>query len=139
MPVGQLGNSRYGLFKSWQEIMQSEFVELGTYYNHLEAEVDRGLLAENGIKARISKDDCGGMMPNLQNSEGVRLHVKRSDLDKAQLIVAHDKSSSTNLETDDGKAETWTCSSCGEVLEPQFTDCWNCGTSRESELPITHE
>jgi RNA polymerase subunit RPABC4/transcription elongation factor Spt4 len=26
--------------------------------------------------------------------------------------------------------EPWTCSRCGEVLEPQFAQCWNCGTPR---------
>jgi len=24
----------------------------------------------------------------------------------------------------------WKCDSCGEVIEGQFTACWNCGTSR---------
>ncbi len=23
----------------------------------------------------------------------------------------------------------WTCSKCGEAIDPQFEDCWNCGTS----------
>jgi rubrerythrin len=23
--------------------------------------------------------------------------------------------------------EPWTCRQCGEVLEPQFAQCWNCG------------
>jgi hypothetical protein len=23
----------------------------------------------------------------------------------------------------------WTCSQCGEQLEPQFTTCWRCGTA----------
>jgi hypothetical protein len=23
----------------------------------------------------------------------------------------------------------WTCERCGEVLEPQFTSCWRCGSS----------
>jgi hypothetical protein len=23
----------------------------------------------------------------------------------------------------------WTCDRCGEVLEPQFTQCWRCGAS----------
>jgi hypothetical protein len=26
--------------------------------------------------------------------------------------------------------EPWTCSGCGELLEPQFATCWNCGTAR---------
>ena len=26
--------------------------------------------------------------------------------------------------------ESWICPACGEEMEGQFTDCWNCGTSR---------
>jgi hypothetical protein len=26
--------------------------------------------------------------------------------------------------------EPWTCEKCGEVLEPQFAQCWNCGAAR---------
>jgi hypothetical protein len=25
----------------------------------------------------------------------------------------------------------WTCPGCGEDIEGQFTDCWNCGAGRE--------
>lgn len=26
--------------------------------------------------------------------------------------------------------DPWTCAACGEVLEPQFSQCWNCGAAR---------
>lgn len=26
--------------------------------------------------------------------------------------------------------EPWTCRACGEVLEPQFGQCWKCGADR---------
>jgi len=26
--------------------------------------------------------------------------------------------------------EPWVCRQCGETLEPQFSQCWNCGTAR---------
>lgn len=26
--------------------------------------------------------------------------------------------------------DPWTCRQCGEVLEPQFAQCWNCGAPR---------
>jgi hypothetical protein len=29
-------------------------------------------------------------------------------------------------------ASAWACPHCGERLEPQFTQCWQCGASRES-------
>ncbi len=28
-------------------------------------------------------------------------------------------------------APGWRCAHCGEVLEAQFTVCWNCGTARD--------
>ena len=31
-----------------------------------------------------------------------------------------------------GMAADWTCETCGEVHESQFTDCWQCGSSRYS-------
>ena len=27
-------------------------------------------------------------------------------------------------------ADPWTCPDCGERIEPQFTECWNCGASK---------
>lgn len=32
--------------------------------------------------------------------------------------------------TDHGLRWKWRCDQCGESLEPQFTTCWQCGTSR---------
>ncbi len=28
------------------------------------------------------------------------------------------------------KGEGWRCPKCGETVEPQFTECWQCGTGR---------
>ena len=27
----------------------------------------------------------------------------------------------------------WTCAACGEVLEPQFAQCWQCGAGRPED------
>ncbi len=29
------------------------------------------------------------------------------------------------------KAPKWKCANCGEMIEGQFTDCWNCGEGKE--------
>jgi len=34
---------------------------------------------------------------------------------------------------DEAPAPIWVCPKCGEKLEGQFTECWNCGTSRQIE------
>lgn len=110
--------------------MQAEFVELDIYFHQLDAEVIKGLLAENGIESRISSDDCGGMMPNLQFSEGVRLHVARNDLLGARELIRDCQKSTKYIDSDAQAEGNWACSNCGEILEAQFTDCWNCGSSR---------
>lgn len=28
------------------------------------------------------------------------------------------------------EGQPWPCPNCGERIEPQFTECWNCGTRR---------
>lgn len=32
---------------------------------------------------------------------------------------------------DKDKDPKWKCSSCGEMIEGQFTDCWNCGQGKK--------
>ena len=27
---------------------------------------------------------------------------------------------------------SWRCSKCNEIMEPQFSECWNCGQSKSS-------
>lgn len=34
------------------------------------------------------------------------------------------------LPRDGAQGESWTCPDCGERLEPQFRQCWQCGASR---------
>ncbi|MGA2501482.1 MAG: DUF2007 domain-containing protein [Tepidisphaeraceae bacterium] len=31
--------------------------------------------------------------------------------------------------------KTWTCPKCAEVMEGQFSSCWQCGTSRPEPTP----
>jgi len=33
----------------------------------------------------------------------------------------------------------WTCSNCGEEIEGQFSECWNCGRERDYRSPAADE
>jgi hypothetical protein len=33
----------------------------------------------------------------------------------------------------DSVNKSWKCTNCGEQVEGQFTECWNCGKSRKEE------
>lgn len=49
------------------------------------------------------------------------------------LRSAHDESRARELVEQLRRpvaGEPWTCAACGEVLEPQFSQCWNCGAAR---------
>ena len=56
----------------------------------------------------------------------------------AQLQEASDLLKNMNGPETSGKQAqeetTWKCDQCGELLESQFTDCWNCGAPREEVL-----
>jgi hypothetical protein len=68
----------------------AEYVELfpvKTYSSRHDAELERGFLSANGIEAAISGDDCGGIRPALSFSMGVRLLVKKEDVDEAKELL----------------------------------------------------
>jgi len=67
--------------------MEEKQVVVGEYENELDAEIAKGHLEASGIPASITKDDGGGMLPSLQNTEGVQLVVAETQREKAQKIL----------------------------------------------------
>ena len=67
---------------------EHEFVCVGTYPAETLAELARMRLEESGIESFISSDDCGGMLPLLQASAGVRLSVRGPDAEFALRVLA---------------------------------------------------
>ena len=57
-------------------------------------------------------------------------------LDDTKLMLAN-RLLDTILVTELSHCEPWKCVTCGQELENQFSDCWNCGT--HSEIPATLE
>ncbi len=110
--------------------MAGRFIVLEVFNSEAEAEMSRGQLEASGIEALVSKDDAGGMRPHLQLSQGVRLLVSQENVEVAREIL-HKYDS--NQESDLGNTETWQCTGCGETLEGQFTECWQCGTGCSME------
>ncbi|MDP2917974.1 MAG: DUF2007 domain-containing protein [bacterium] len=66
----------------------AEFIPIKNYSNREEAELEKGLLEANGIKAFVTSDDCGTMDPALRwGSGGVALKVIKEDVEKAKEIL----------------------------------------------------
>ena len=67
--------------------MSKEMVVLKTFNNEIEAEMAQQVLQEAGVTAFVSKDDAGGMEPQLQRTNGVRLVVNRVDVQHAHNML----------------------------------------------------
>jgi len=67
--------------------VEEKQVVVGEYENEIDAEIAKGHLESSGIPASIIKDDGGGMLPSLQNTEGVQLVVAETQGAKAKKIL----------------------------------------------------
>ena len=63
------------------------YISVGVYANELEAELAQATLAAAGIESILKFEDSGGMMPVLQQSEGVRLFVEEANIEEAKLVL----------------------------------------------------
>ncbi|MGD0338280.1 MAG: DUF2007 domain-containing protein [Bacteroidota bacterium] len=67
--------------------MEEKQVVVGEYENEIDAEIAKGHLEASGIPASLIKDDGGGMLPSLQNAQGVQLLVAETHSEKAKKIL----------------------------------------------------
>ena len=86
----------------------------------------RQVLENNSIRCIIRNDFLlggAGELPVNETWPEIWV-IDDADFDRARALVdgivaaAHES------------APGWRCASCGEPMEGQFTDCWNCGAPR---------
>jgi hypothetical protein len=68
--------------------MEEHLVSVAAFMNEMEAEVAQATLAAAGIHSLLKCDDAGGMMPNFQQSEGVKLLVEEHDVEEAKVLLS---------------------------------------------------
>jgi hypothetical protein len=92
-----------------------------------EAHLIKGYLEAAGIAAMIQGDDLTGLQGALPMQEArPSLWVADDDQARAEALIQEFLQSQPATTG----ATPWRCPRCGEHLDPQFTDCWNCGASR---------
>jgi len=86
----------------------------------------RNLLEAAGIDSRMKNEFLGGAAGELPPTEAwPELWVAEEDFARAQQVVdalQHPES-----------LPSWRCPRCGERIEGQFSECWNCGAPRPDE------
>ncbi len=65
----------------------TKLIVIKTFDNELDAEVAKQHLHSRGIQAIVSKDDCGGQQPWLQQQLGVDLKVSEADVGRAEQVL----------------------------------------------------
>jgi hypothetical protein len=79
-----------------------KLVCIKVFGSRMEAEMAQGVLAAQGIEARVLSDDAGGVYPAiLLGTGGARLMVNQAAVDEAmELLEALDAGSSNGDESD---------------------------------------
>jgi GNAT superfamily N-acetyltransferase len=101
-----------------------------TAQHHPEAHFLCGLLEASGIAAEVRGEALFTTIGGAATIPGAapEVWIARADqLDRAREVL-HLYVHGGGVPVAAGGA--WRCPACGEVHEPQFTACWNCGTAR---------
>ena len=98
-------------------------------HHHAEAHLVRGLLQAGGIEAEVRGEhlfttvEAASMIPGGTPEVWV---AHPGQVQSAMAIVQR----FLEGEAPTASGQGWICPQCAESLEPQFSDCWNCGTAR---------
>jgi hypothetical protein len=120
-----------------QRVTLAFMQQIYTARNDMDAHFLKGLLEQEGINVVIQGEALEGAWGNMPVSAtslpGV--WVDEADVDKAKPIVnEYQLREDAHLKDPDGDEEsakpTWKCLKCGEEVEDQFDECWNCGAER---------
>lgn len=98
-----------------------------------EAYLIKGVLEANGIVAEVHGESlfaARGEAPATPETLPTVWVVDDGDVARAHSILA--ANGSARVQSD---GATWTCRTCGESVEGQFTECWRCGAARVDESP----
>jgi len=95
-----------------------------TAQNPAEAHFVRGLLESKGITAVVREEGMIGDFPSVWVAADTNLAL-------AQEVIMAMSREQAPIET---QSEPWCCHKCREQIQPQFSECWNCGTNRSITL-----
>ena len=111
--------------------------QIFTARNEMEAHFVQGLLEEEGINSVIQGEALEGIWANVPISEKAMpgIWIDEAEAARAEPIIeeyrkrevkhAHESQAEA-----DAPRPTWKCPKCGEEVEEQFGECWNCGTEK---------
>lgn len=97
--------------------------------NEVDAQLVKSFLDERGIESVVQGAGLGQILGSIPVNEQTLpgIWVREEDEDRALDAIAGFKTGATPAEV---VGDPWTCPKCGERIEPQFTECWNCAEGK---------
>ncbi|MCI5166578.1 MAG: DUF2007 domain-containing protein [Candidatus Electrothrix sp. GM3_4] len=105
-------------------------VKVYTAQHVTEAYYVKGLLESQEIICELTNENLSslrGELPMTAETAPSLWILDASKFDAARTIIAEYEEANKRKSND---AARWVCKVCGEKSEEQFTECWNCLTSR---------
>lgn len=100
--------------------------------NPVDAHLLKGVLESEGVRTVVQGEflwSARGEVPITSETSPSVWVVNDADYEKAMEAVKE-------LQTSEGisgsQNEEWKCDNCDEINEGPFTECWHCGTSRNT-------
>jgi hypothetical protein len=103
--------------------------------NTMESHFVRGLLEAEGIRAEVlgeMLDVARGDIPFTADSQPA-VWVCRDEAARARGVVAEYERRKQQRAEPGMAGAGWICPGCGEKIEEQFSQCWNCQALREKD------
>ena len=101
--------------------------------NPADAHLLAGILEEYGISCDVRGEELWTALGALPVTPGTQPAVWIRDdnrYEEAEKLVWQYQNKTLTANTVDGP---WKCPKCGEELEAQYTECWQCGSSRPTQ------
>ena len=94
--------------------------------------VVKAALEGQGIECRLKNENLSGALGELPFTETwPELWILDELKEKEALLIVH-----KIIDDSTEPEESWTCTTCGEIIEGQFGECWNCGHIKGTEKPL---
>lgn len=92
--------------------------------DNAEVELIKNMLADSDIVCEVRNGEVSRVVPAPSFYE--ELWVSEDSYPRAAELLA------SWQQPNPAAAASWTCPSCGELVEAQFSSCWKCGTPRST-------
>jgi hypothetical protein len=97
--------------------------------DEVDAQLAKGFLDQEGIESVVQMGGLGSILGEMTTSDQTlpSIWVNSEDVNAATTALA---TFQANKPLATASTESWKCPNCGEIIEPQFTECWHCRASQ---------